>query len=157
LWRVEPDGTESWDLEEDSMRYARAVHPESDGGYVVAGGDFTGGFLSGYYCFALMRVNAQGQRVRVIKSDSGEARAIDIAQDGSYVLAGSCGYESQPCVLKVDTSGQTIWYGPLTHLRGSFTSVIATPDGGALAAGVARDLGGSRDNVVLVRFSPPEE
>jgi hypothetical protein len=155
LLRIESDGTESWNLEERSMRYARAVRALPSGGYVVVGRDLTGGFLFGHHCFSLLRVSAQGQTVRVMKSEAGEGWAIDLAPDGCYVLAGS--NEEQPCIVKVDTLGQTIWKGQVAELQGTFAAVVATGDGGAIAAGVARDVAGSRFNVVLLKFNPPEE
>ena len=154
LLRIEPDGAETWDLEERGMRYARAVRVLPGGGYVVVGRDRSGGFLFGSDCFSLLRVSEQGQTVRVMKSEAGDGRAIDLAPDG-YVLAGSD--EEQPCVVKVDTLGQAIWKGQIAELLGSFAAVVATADGGSIAAGVVRDAAGSRYNVVLVKFSPPEE
>jgi hypothetical protein len=154
LWHVEPDGTTSWDLEEQNLRYARVARADPNGGYVVVGQDYDGG-LFGHDCFALLRVSAAGQTIRVMKTEAGDGRALDVAPDGNYVLAGI--KDLQPCVLKLDTLGAVIWSGQVADLRGVFTAVIATADGGVLAAGVARDVDGSRGNVVLVKFNPPEE
>ena len=150
FWLVKTDaeGIEQWNRtfggEDDDI--ASSVRQTSDGGYIIAGR--TESYGAGSYDFWLVKTDPEGteQWNRTFGGDSIDSLySFQQTIDGGYILCGdtrSFGTGSSDFwLVKTDNNGIELWnrtFGGVDNDRAY--SVLQTPDGGFILAGVTRSL-----------------
>lgn len=133
---------------------ARAIIPSADGrGYVVAGCADDSKFMTPTRALAMM-LGLDGT-VRWIRSYRDWTKALSLCStpDGGYVLAGEtedswCGW-----LAKVDATGKPVWQETLGPGNiSSLSSVLATSDGGLIAAGMVGNSAGNEEKAWIVKL-----
>lgn len=142
---------------------AHSAQQTTDGGYIVAGhtGSTGGRGLDGW----VLKLDAAGgiewQRAY---GDAlfQEARAVALAKDGGYVIAGDTsffgGAGGDAWVLKVDAGGSIVWqrrYGGAGEER--FHALQPTVDGGYVVAGSTRSVGQGGADAWVVKIDSAGE
>jgi predicted secreted protein len=126
---------------------ANAVVPARNGGYVVAGS--TRSFGAGGSDAWVFKVDSSGnvlwQKAYGGTNDD-SANAIIQTRNGGYVVVGSTqsfgAGASDAWVIKLDPSGNIIWQKAYGGSGTDYaTSVVPTPDGGYMVAGVTNSFG----------------
>ncbi|HNQ77644.1 MAG TPA: hypothetical protein PK802_07910 [Candidatus Cloacimonadota bacterium] len=144
-------------LDDGGDSFLSLIAPTSDGGYLVGGQCFTGGYLD--LCIAKMdsQLNLLWQRKFGGTRDDffGDAKQTE---DGGFIICGSANSfgddwgDYDVCVIKLDHLGDCLWqktYGG--GGRDVCNSIIQTNDGGYLIAGGTELNGGGG---WLIKLSP---
>jgi hypothetical protein len=138
---------------------ATTIRQTGDGRYVVAGE--TSSFGAGWQDAWLLKLDAEGNVIW--EKTYGEtfqdgARAILLAADGGYVVAGyaqpTANSSQRAWVFKLDASGNVAWhktYGGL-HDYSAF-DIQQASDGGYVVAGETEDLGAGGDDAWIIRLN----
>ena len=124
----------------------------------------TRSFGDGSYEIFVIKTDANGDTVwtRTYGSAGNDGSfSLDQTADGKYIIAGYLGsslppYDDDVYLLKLDESGETLWtkvYGGSQIDRAH--AVQTTSDGGYIVAGHTRSIGAGRQDVYLIKLTPP--
>jgi Tol biopolymer transport system component len=148
---LEWDPPKTFDVSENDG--ACCVRQTSDGGYILGGWAYPGGYIGGH----LFKTYANGdlEWERSFAWGSGIIWQIQETSDGGYVLAGSLNaLYDDAFIAKVDSNGNHLWkevYGG-PYYSDAFYSLVETADGGYLLAGYKGiSDGGDGRNAWLVK------
>ncbi len=147
--------TRTYDGESNEVIYS--MKQTSDGGYILAG--WTGPYDA--HDVYIAKVSATGD-LQWTKTYGGiqddEANSVAQTSDGGYIVAGLSesfdeGAWGDVYVLKLNTSGDTVW----TRTYGGIdvdiaNSVATTTSGGYILAGYTQSFGGA-DNIYLIKIT----
>lgn len=131
---------------------ATAVQPTADGGFIVAGfsnsTDIAGTTNHGGQDVYVIKLNSNGTpqwQTLYGTSANEEAQALQITQDGGYILSGMVNPTNltiNGLVIKLNASGSVAWQQ--TYASGALNSICETTDGAGTANGYivcgAKDL-----------------
>jgi hypothetical protein len=130
----------TWSFVED--RWANAVSPTNDGGYIIAG--WKQELLSLYRDSVMIRIDDEGEIAwQRVYSSLWHDQAVSVQQteDGGFILAGSwypLNDSDYNYLIKTDTAGAKIWQieFPSANTLWEVTPIVQqTPDGGYIIAG----------------------
>lgn len=135
---------------------AYQVQQTSDGGFVLAGSTYNGG-----YDAWLIKTDINGIPLWTKTSDGGvsdNARSVCRTSDGSFIITGSTGVAaangiSDAFLWRTDSLGNTIWYktyGALEDNEGGY-SVQEVSSGGYIIAGYSADTASNTSDVLVIR------
>jgi len=149
LMKVDNFGNQSWTQTYDgfsSTDYAYDVKQTSDGDYIIVGSTRSGGNFNGIYGYVvwMIKTDSDGNELwaRPFLTDEagkGNAVAVDITSDGSYILFATSESSGDTYVIKTDASGNELFR--YIHYDLSVQSGLATSDGGYIFAALTPSLG----------------
>lgn len=134
----------AWDriIEEGQDNGPKAIQQTSDGGYIIAGGLYSGNIWTVY----LLKTDDKGMKLwsKSYAPDTKSAIAVGVEQtpDGGYILAGQRVnaeylWNRQIIVMETDVQGNIIWRGTYTDLFSEIYKFRKASDGGYIMAGYA--------------------
>lgn len=159
LVKMNEDGHVLWKkqflLEDTNLS---AMSATQDGGFLLAG-TYRGDELDGY---GIMKLDADGtvqwDQINYLNDVSPLIRTVTQTVDGGYVLGGTdydfAAYDHKGILVKTDDVGVELWIKQYDTdgIADVINSIVATPDGGLVAAGdQGIDYFGTPDNPDIVR------
>ena len=138
LLKTDENGIELWSQTYDvNYNYGRSVQQTSDGGYIIAGGDYNN---SGF----LIKTDSEGVEEWSQNISLGSLYSVHQTNDDGFIVAGSS--YSAAFIIKVDNSGIEQWlksYDDPFTMNIELISIEQTVDGGFISAGSLRGVNGN--------------
>jgi hypothetical protein len=136
-------------------RGGRSVSPTSDGGYIIVGAIYEGGYSD----FFIIKTDSYGDTLWTRTcggADDDRPYSVQQTTDGGYIIAGYTGSfgngSNDIYLVRMNTAGDTLWTKAIGGgLSDWGSSVIQTSDSGFVIVGSTLSFGAGETDVYLVK------